>query len=232
MNEDVYELTELELDEVSLVDSPANKGATVALFKRETPMNEDETKMEEQVETVAKADFDALAAEKAELEAKIETLKAELVAKEEVEKAAKEEFIDFEGERVNKAAIPAPVLKKLEDMQKAAEKEELRKRAREVLPNFKGTEDQRGALLKSIEGLDDEAALLEALKAADALFAAMFGEIGKKATADDLKNPEERLNDLAKEFAKSKGITPEKAYIEVLKTEEGKKLYKLSKENK
>lgn len=29
-----YELTELELDEVSLVDSPANQAATVCLFKR------------------------------------------------------------------------------------------------------------------------------------------------------------------------------------------------------
>ena len=37
-------LLELTLEEVSLVDSPANKAATVALFKRDNNMDEDTIK--------------------------------------------------------------------------------------------------------------------------------------------------------------------------------------------
>jgi hypothetical protein len=107
-------------------------------------------------------------------------------------------------------------------MQKAAEVEALRKRAEEVLPNFKGTADERGKLLKSI-GNDD--ALLAILRAADAAFAGIYKEVGKTDAENDLKSPSEKLNDLVKAYqeeGKEKDFY--KAYAAVIKTAQGKSL--------
>ena len=247
------ELLDLELDEVSLVDSPANKSATVALFKRDTSMAKAkkettpeieeiekgvcieieiktpeeelaEMQLEVQQETQDAAPM-AKSAEEVAIE-EVETLKAEverltkaLEAKEEVEKAA--EMVDFGGEMVAKSAIPAPVLKKLEEFQKAQEAEELRKRADEVLPNFKGTADQRGKLLKSVEG---NAELEELLRAADAAFAGLFMEVGKTDAANDLLTAEQKLDTLVKSYQEDKKTDFYKAYAAVIKTAEGKSL--------
>jgi hypothetical protein len=101
----------------------------------------------------------------------IETYKAKVteLEAEAIEKAKpKEDVIEVDGEMIAKSAVPTPILKKLEEMQKAVETEALRKRAEEVLPNFKGTADERGKLLKSV-GNDE--GLLALLLAADAAFA-------------------------------------------------------------
>jgi len=235
------ELLELELDEVSLVDSPANQAATVTLFKRETPMEDKEQKeavskdianedgAEKSTRKSYKAEAEALTAEVETLKGEIESLKKALDAKEELEK--KEEMIDFDGEMVSKSSIPTPVLKKLEEVEKAREAEELRKRARDELPNFKGTEDQRGQLLKAAEKLPEAEAILEALKAADALFAAAFSEVGKADVEGSLEGAKEKLEKKAKEYAVEKGVSYEQGYAAVLKTVEGKALYKETLKN-
>jgi len=245
------ELLDLELDEVSLVDSPANKSATVALFKRDSTMRKKKTEdmqkapistddvekgicieieikspEEEMAEMQMEAQQEATPVGKSEQEVEIETLKAEverltkaLEVKEEVEKAA--EMIDFGGEMVAKSSIPAPVLKKLEEVQKAQEAAELRKRGEEVLPNFKGTPDQRGKLLKSI---GDDAELLGLLKSADAAFAGLFQEVGKTDADGDFQNPQDKLNALVKARQEEKKEDFYKAYAAVTKTAEGKEL--------
>jgi len=248
------ELLDLQLDEVSLVDSPANKSATVALFKRDDTMT-DETKQEElekakshdpatEVETpeedatdtmseaeeakpkkkkpVAKAKEEApveKSAREVELEVEVERLTKALADKEEVSKA--DELIDFGGEMVAKSAIPAPVLKKLEEVQKAQEVAELHKRAETDLPNFKGTVEQRGKLLKSIGG---DAELLTLLKAADAAFAGLFQEVGKTDTDAGLLTADQKLDQLVKSHQEEKKVDFYKAYAAVIKTAEGKQL--------
>ena len=132
-----------------------------------------------------------------------------------------EETIEVGGEFVAKSAIPAPVLKQLEELQKAREGEELRKRAEKVLPNFKGTADERGKLLKSI-GEDKE--LLAILRAADAAFAGIFQEVGKTDAENDLKTPADKLNDMVKSRQEDKKEDFYKAYAAVIKTAEGKSL--------
>jgi hypothetical protein len=133
-----------------------------------------------------------------------------------------EEMIEVEGEKIAKSAIPAPVLKKLEDVQKALEVEALRKRADEVLPNFKGTADERGKLLKSI-GQDEE--LLALLRSADAAFAGIYQEVGKTDAANDLKSPTEKLNDIVKAYQEEKKEKDfHKAYAAVIKTAQGRSL--------
>ena len=154
----------------------------------------------------------------------IETYKAKVAELEAVslEKAKpQEEMIEVEGEMVAKAAIPTPVLKKLEEMQKAIEVEALRKRAEEVLPNFKGTADERGKLLKSI---GEDEALLAILRAADAAFAGIFQEVGKTDAENDLKTPAVKLNEMVKARQEDKKEDFYKAYAAVIKTAEGKAL--------
>ena len=154
----------------------------------------------------------------------IETYKAKVAELEAVslEKAKpQEEMIEVEGEMVAKAAIPTPVLKKLEEMQKAIEVEALRKRAEEVLPNFKGTADERGKLLKSI---GEDEALLAILRAADAAFAGIFQEVGKTDAENDLKTAAVKLDEMVKARQEAKKEDFYKAYAAVIKTAEGKAL--------
>jgi len=233
------ELLDLQLDEVSLVDSPANVAATVALFKRDTSMT-DETKedldkgmptVEVEVETPEDEAAEAATEDKpkkkpmkksareVELEAEVERLTKALADKEDVTKA--EEMIDFGGEMIAKSAIPVAVLKKLEEVQKAQEVAELHKRAETDLPNFKGTVEQRGKLLKSIGG-DEE--LLALLRAADAAFAGLFQEVGKTDVDAGLLTADQKLDQLVKSHQEEKKVDFYKAYAAVIKTAEGKSL--------
>jgi hypothetical protein len=155
----------------------------------------------------------------------IETYKvkvAELEAAVVTKAAPAEEMMEVEGEMVAKSAIPTPVLKKLEEMQKAIEVEALRKRAEEVLPNFKGTAEERGKLLKSV-GADES--LLALLKAADAAFAGVYQEVGKTDAQNDLKTAAEKLKDMTKAYQTEKGEKSfEKAYAAIVKTAQGRAL--------
>lgn len=213
------ELTELDLFEVSLVDAGDDPLAKVTLLKRKGNSDmSDETKevMDKQLAD-ALQEIETLKVQVADVEV-LKTKVADFEAAE-IEKAKpKEELIDFDGEMIAKSAIPAPVLKQLEELQKAKEAEELRKHADEKLPNFKGSADQRGKLLKSI-GDDDE--LLEMLMAADALFASLFVEKGKTDAQEDLKDAEAKLDDLVKTYQDEQKVTYHQAYLEVSKTKEG-----------
>lgn len=242
------ELTQLELMEVSLVDAGDDPHAKVSLFKRhpqegesmtdETTddlLNKEDTTEEEECmdddeEMVEgedkkptrkswKSEAETLAQYLEEAVAKIAELEAAAVEK----AKPKEEMIDVDGEMVAKSAVPAPVLKKLEELEKAKEAEELRKRADEVLPNFKGTPDQRGKLLKSV-GEDED--LLEMLRAADALFASLFDEVGKTDAKNDLKTPAEKFEDMVKAKQAETKDSYHKAYAAISKTAEGRALLK------
>ena len=258
-------LENLELEEVSLVDEPANQEARIVLFKSASEgvkmteelkedltqvdatekgykedmkpadkmddMDEDDEDemMEEEgkkptrkswkAEAVALEDVNKMLLEEIETyKAKINELEAEAIEK----AKPKEEMIEVEGEMIAKSAVPAPILKKLEEMQKAVEVEALRKRAEEVLPNFKGTADERGKLLKSV---GDDENLLTLLKAADAAFAGVFQEVGKTDAENDLKTPAQKLEDLTKAYQTEKGEKSfEKAYAAIVKTAQGRAL--------
>ena len=261
-------LENLELEEVSLVDEPANQEARIVLFKSASEgvkmteeLKEDLTQVEEaekgymkeekkiEIEVDGEDDEEDMMEEddmggmkkptrkswKAEALAfedvnkmlleEIETYKvkvAELEAAVVTKAAPAEEMMEVEGEMVAKSAIPMPVLKKLEEMQKAIEVEALRKRAEEVLPNFKGTAEERGKLLKSV-GTDES--LLALLKAADAAFAGVYQEVGKTDAQNDLKTAAEKLKDMTKAYQTEKGEKSfEKAYAAIVKTAQGRAL--------
>lgn len=207
-------LTQLELEELSLVDIPANPGAMVSLFKRDSGKEENMTK---QVETVDKADHDAVVAEN-------ERLREALVANEfvikadSIEKKAPVETIDIDGEMINKADIPAPVLKALEEAKAEKEASALEKRADELLPHF--DKEVAVALLKN----DLDAKIIEALQAADAAFESVMTEKGDTDAEGDMKDPRSMLDAKVDELVLSKGFSKEKAFAELSKTKEGKAL--------
>lgn len=217
------ELKELDLFEVSLVDAGDDPLAKVALYKRK-----DNTDMTDEV-VKTKEDWEA---DIAELNSQIETLKAKVSELEaEGSKADDEEdMMEIDGEKVCKSAIPAPVLKALEEVQKqkeelekAAAEQAMQKRASEVLPNLKGTLAQKAALLKSI---GDDKELLEILQAADALFKELFKEQGSVDTEKSLQTPEQRLDTLVKNYQAEKGVNFYTAYAAVIKTADGRALLK------
>ena len=170
-------LKQLELEELSLVDRPANAQATVSLFKRDNSegdtMSEELTKMTDgQKEEMDKMSDDmkskmkmymdkGMSYDKAKAMAnedmkkaddpseEIQTLKAEnerlrkglleegyVIKADTIEKKAEEEFIEYGGEQINKADVPAPILKALEEAEIEKADAALTKRAEAELPHF------------------------------------------------------------------------------------------------
>lgn len=157
-----------------------------------------------------------------------------------ITKAVTPEYVEVNGEQVIKSAVPAPVLKMLEDQATAIAKMQadqefavLAKRADDELPNLPGTPAERGALLKAVDGLDDatKGAVTKALKAADAAVGKMFTTVGKNI-ADDEASATYRLNKMAGDYAAKNSVTFEKAFAEVTANGEGRSLLVESRNEK
>ena len=259
-------LKQLELDELSLVDRPANASAKVALFKRDT----EETQMTEEVEKMsddmkaklrpymdkgmdeeqamkayeedmakAKDKEEEAEMEKADddadlsLEVEVEALKAEnerlrksliengfVIKAESVEKKEQVETIEVGGEMIVKSDIPAPVLKALEEAAVEKRMVELRKRAEADLPHF--DIEVAMALLEKLD-LEDEK-VLEALKGADAAFAAAMDEVGEKAVDADMSDPQTKLDKMVEAYVAEHKVNKYTAFDAISKTAEGKTL--------
>lgn len=215
-------LENLELDELSLVDRPANAQAMVSLFKRD---NSQEDKMTEEVTKKA----DNLSEEITKFKAENERLRKSLldngfvIKADTIEKKAPEEFLEYEGEKINKSDIPAPILKALEEAEVAKADVELTKRATEKLPHF--AVDVAKALVAKF---DTDEAVMQALAAADVAFSNAMDEVGKTSNTGDLLSAEETMDALVKTYISENGLSPKadyaKAYAAVSKTEQGKTL--------
>lgn len=214
------ELTGLDLFEVSLVDAGDDPLAKVTLLKRKgtSDMSDEAKELETQL-AAATQEIETLKAKVAEFEAA------------EVEKAkTEEETIDIDGTLVAKSAVPEVVLKRLEaiqkekeDLEKAAAKTALEKRAAELFTFTKGTPEQKGRLLKAIE---DDKELMEILAAAEVLFASMSKEVGNTNPDTSLVDADAKLETLVKNYQTEKKTTYHQAYAEVVKSAEGKSLLK------
>jgi Holliday junction resolvasome RuvABC DNA-binding subunit len=261
-------LKQLELDELSLVDRPANAQAMVSLFKRDNSQEDDMTEtlekmgydeakvkaymeekgcgreeamkalnmdepMEKAAEEVAVEEQEVDKA--AEVQAEVEALKAEnerlrksliengfVIKAETIEKKAAPEYIEYDGEQINKADIPAPILKALEEAEFAKADLELTKRATEALPHF--AQDVAKSLVAEFGEVE---AIMEALKAADATFAESMEEVGKSGAETEFATAADKLEALVKSHMdenKMKKSDYAKAYAAVAKTDEGKAL--------
>jgi len=250
-------LKQLELDELSLVDRPANASAKVALFKRDTEesdmtnevekmsddlkaklkpymdkgMNEEEAMKAYEMD-MKKSDEEPVDLSLDVLEAEVETLKAQnedlrkaliengfVIKADAIEKKEEVETIEVEGEMVVKSDIPAPVLKALEAAAVEKRQVELRKAAEVELPHF--DVEVAMQLLDVIKG---EEKVLEALKGADAAFAAAMDEVGEKAVDADMLDPQAKLDKMVEAHAAEHGVNKYAAFDAISKTAEGKAL--------
>jgi len=248
-------LKQLELDELSLVDRPANASAKVALFKRDS----EEENMEKAYK-MSDAEMEEMDKMSDDLKAKLHgymekgytfpeakkmmdeddmkkadediSLEAELIAlKEENESLRKElgevvekkeeivETIEVNGEMVVKADIPEPVLKALEEAKVEKQMIELRKKAEAELPHF--DVEVAMSLLDVIKG---DAKVLEALKGADAAFAAAMDEVGEKVVEADMSDPQSKLDKMVDAYAEEHKVNKYAAFDAISKTAEGKSL--------
>ena len=247
-------LKQLELDELSLVDRPANASAKVALFKRDSEEEnmekaykmsdaemEEMDKMSDDLkaklrgymgkgytfpeakkmmdEDMKKADEEvSLEAELMELKEENESLRKQLG--EVVEKKEEVvETIEVNGELVVKADIPEPVLKALEEAKVEKQMIELRKKAEAELPHF--DVEVAMSLLDVIKG---DAKVLEALKGADAAFAAAMDEVGEKSVDADMTDPQSKLDKMVDAYAVEHKVNKYAAFDAISKTAEGKSL--------
>lgn len=254
----------LELDELSLVDRPANAQAMVSLFKRD---NSNGDTMENEVETTEKMSDDMLAklkpymdkgmseedAEKAynfdmkksddvetveeinPLAEEVERLKSEneqlrkglieegyIISADAIEKKAPEEFVEYDGESINKADIPAPILKALEAAELAKADVELTEKANAVLPNFDVATAKE--LVKSFETNEG---IMGVLKAADKAFGTSMEEVGKADVDGEFTSATDKLDALVKSYMDDNEMKKSdyaKAYTAVARTETGKAL--------
>jgi hypothetical protein len=269
-------LKNLHLEELSLVDRPANAQAMVSLFKRDNSHEEinkmtdemeakvkaymmektcgkeeamkalgyDMAKADEAVEEVTEKaeapeaeviDVEALKADLARYSAENEKLRKGLldagfvITAEAIEKKAEVEMMDIEGEMVVKSDIPAPVLKALEAASVAKREHEiekadieLTKRAGETLPHF-AANVAKALVAKFYE----DAAIMEALKAADAAFEAAMQEFGKSDVDGEFATSADKLDALVKSYMDDNQLKKSefaKAYAAVAKTDLGKTL--------
>jgi hypothetical protein len=166
------------------------------------------------------------------LEAEVETLKAQnedlrkaliengfVIKADAIEKKEEVETIEVNGEMVVKSDIPAPVLKALEEAAVEKRQVELRKAAEVELPHF--DVEVAMQLLDVIKG---EEKVLEALKGADAAFAAAMDEVGEKVVDADMLDPQSKLDKMVEAHVAEHGVNKYAAFDAISKTAEGKAL--------
>lgn len=213
-------LKQLELEELSLVDRPANAQAMVSLFKRDNSQEEvnkmDEDKIKAYMEDKGCGREEAMKAlgydmtEKAEEVAEEVTEKAEEIVEEEItEKADNEEIesLKAENERLRKALIENGFVIKAEAIEKKAEVEMIEVEGEMVVKS-----DIPAPVLKALEAAAIEKADIELTKragealphfdvdAAKALVKA-FGE--EEAIMEALKAADKAFEAAMDEFGKS-----------------------------
>ena len=113
------------------------------------------------------------------------------------------------------------------DLRAQREQTTLEKRAEAELSYLPGDVKVRAAMLKAIDGIEDEAqreAALGALKAQNEAMSKAFQTYGIGGQPEP-GSPDDQLDKLAKVYAEKQGVTHEAAYAEVLKSAEGKALY-------
>ena len=251
-------LKQLELDELSLVDRPANKQAMVSLYKRDNSegdtmenevekmsddmkaklkpfmdkgMSEDEAMKMYNMKKDVQGPLDEVDTVKAELDlakAEIDRLSKSLeeagyiVKADAIEKMVEPEFVTYGDEQINKADIPAVILKALEEAEVAKADAILVKHAEAELPNF-----DIEVAKSLVANFGDEETIMQALKAADKAFADSMTELGKSDVDGEFATATDKLEALVKSYMddnKMKKSQHALAYAAVAKTDEGKAL--------
>lgn len=181
-------------------------------------------------------EFETLKADMDKLKLDNESLRKALIADgyiikaDSIAKAAPIEYVEYSGEQINKADIPAPILKALETAAIEKADSELTKRAETLLPHFDVA--MAKGLLSAVAKMDEVDMLVAALEAADKAFADKMEEFGKSSTTGEFASPKDQLDALVKAYKETNSVSFHKAYAEVAKTEIGKALINKSYKDK
>lgn len=191
-------LRNLRLNEVSLVDNPANKSATVSLYKRDdgqesaSPEGGEATAGSPGNPNPASQEHDMSEQETekrlGELETQLSSLKGEVEkhglevsvgddGSVSVAKAASDETVtDPDGNIVRKSEVGEAHFRtikamstRLSEVEKQREREQLTKAAETRWPNVGGEPDQKGAIFGALSKIEDEETREAALKHFDSL---------------------------------------------------------------
>lgn len=235
-----FKVSNVQLDEVSIVDYPMNQKAHVVLYKSGSAGNVNQGKGDNQMDPKElAAQLEKIESENAELKKSVEQKNLEIKnLKESVEKKANEdknqpEMIDFNGDKIAKSAVPEPVLKMIEkqnselnELKKRSEEIELTKRGDSELPYLSGSGLQKGKLLKAVDNLEakDKEEIIKSLKAANAILKKSCDEVGSSEQHDS--SAKQELDKKVAELAIKDNITKEQAFVKFISTDAGKELRK------
>lgn len=155
-------------------------------------------------------------------------------------KAADDETMEVDGNTIKKSEVGAGVfafmkaqqaktdaaVAKADKLEAETIQKSLESEAEKMFPNMTGTATDKAAILKGIRALPKEQqdTQVKMLKAADAAMAKSFKEIGQGGQGE-ASTASEKLTKMAKEYADKNSVTFEKAYSEVMDTQEGAELY-------
>lgn len=253
-----YSLTDMEIDEISLVDKGANPDAHITFFKRKGDTQMDENDIEkrlaelEQENAFYKGMANLSDAEKAYMDKMDDDAKKAFMSMTSDERAKtmkKGDMKKMDNATIEKQlqdiekrlAEKDDVIKSLqegndalsEQVTKMAEENEtlkLQKRAETEFAGLSGTVEQKAKLLKALEGIEDEDVRKMAFENVKAKASANEALMTEVGkSGSDESDASTKLQKMAEKYAQEKNITVQKAYSEVITTPEGTKLYKESK---
>lgn len=191
-----------------------------AMKMYQSNLKKDEQGPKTEVDTM-KADLEAVQAEADRL-AEFLGKAGYVVKAESITKTVEPVYVTYGDEQINKADIPAPILKVLEEAEVAKADAVLVKKAEAELPHFELE------VAKSLVGkFEDDEKVMEALKAASTAFEFSMKEVGKSDVDGQFATASDQMDALVKSYMdvnKMKKSQRALAYAEIAKTDEGRAL--------
>lgn len=114
------------------------------------------------------------------------------------------------------------------ELRKASDHAKFEKRAKEELEHLPGSVETHVAILKAVEGIEDEdtrKSAVETIKAHSVAFSAADETLGTTAAPPAEGSADSKLDAMAKAHAKENNMTFAKAYSKIIITPEGRELY-------
>lgn len=221
-------MTKEELDAMKAAHTAelAKKDAEIAKAKKVSDMTDAEKAKYNAMSDTDKEDFLGKSAEQRAAIIKNDTDANPVVYK----SASGEEYRKNDDSRLVTMAKQSDDNAKLAKAEREArENSELKKRANDTFKNLPGTEDEKAALLKSIEAIPDEAVRKKALESViagdNALKAAFTRKGANDGSSVEKSSALDQLDALAKEHEKLHKCSYAKAYDTVIQTPAGRELY-------
>lgn len=247
------------MEEISAVNSPAQKPARSFIMKRDQNCQPDDddgegnnagkdgkSKKEKTMDLEKKvADLES---QVADLNKQVGTLTTEKTAltkaaadaqaeaealKKAAEIAKSDETFEAEGTTIRKSEVGEGTFKVLKAQQERIEVNAFEKAAQAEVPFLPGEITMKARVLRGISKLPEDIskAAMEMLKAGSAALKGLTKSVGVDGERE-IKKADDELDTLAKNYAKENKVSYAVAYDAVLATDEGKALYKRSLEEK